>query len=523
MATVYIHILSIALCLSAGFQQGYIASVLNQPYLEITSFINESWIERTSQPLQPDVLNVMWSLLNVCFPIATIFGQFLAAFLCRRIGRKGTALLASGLYIPGVLLCAASKYFSPFFELLYFGRILWSLANGINSVNATVWIVECAPTEIRGRMAAMQEFFMAFGSLVTQALGVPFSNAELWPMIFLPNVAFVVVSMAMFAFVWESPQYIMEKLADEHKVLITNSACCTPFTFLKFKKSYLLQARLALAFYHGVGVRDKSLVSEMKECEGSAGKNNGKAKSSSCGIETEHDAMTVMFMPWKAQDFTSRVIRHAAWLGVMVKIAYVFSGARCLRAFSTFILHTMGGWSIDSALYGSFVIGLIRLPVTLVPVFLVDRLGRRPLMIVSTLVSFLSLATMMIGIDVGEDLKVATLLGLATLLLINACGLGSVSRFYAAELVPRSLLLPCVSTLNTFESLTKIAVEFAFYPVANIIGGQSLLLFLVPTAVFIYFMWSHCPETSKRPVNEVLNDIASRKRLNINFPTYGNL
>ncbi|RCN53161.1 hypothetical protein ANCCAN_00715 [Ancylostoma caninum] len=147
MATISIHVLSIALCISAGFQQGYIASVLNQPYLEITSFINESWIERTSQPLQPDVLNVMWSLLNVCFPIATIFGQFLAAYLCRRVGRKGTALLASGLYIPGVLLSAASK----------------SLANGINSVNATVWIVECAPTEIRGRMAAMQEFFMAFG------------------------------------------------------------------------------------------------------------------------------------------------------------------------------------------------------------------------------------------------------------------------------------------------------------------------------------------------------------------------
>lgn len=40
-----------------------------------------------------------------------------------------------------------------------------SLANGINSVNATVWIVECAPPEIRGRMAAMQEFFMAAGDL----------------------------------------------------------------------------------------------------------------------------------------------------------------------------------------------------------------------------------------------------------------------------------------------------------------------------------------------------------------------
>ncbi|KHJ80127.1 hypothetical protein OESDEN_20206 [Oesophagostomum dentatum] len=218
MATISIHILSIAACLSAGFQQGYIASVLNQPYLELTSFINESWIERTGQPLQAGILDVLWSFLNVCFPIATIFGQFLAAYLCDRIGRKNTALLASVLYIPGVLLSAACKYLHPFFELLYVGRILWSLANGINSVNATVWIVECAPTKIRGRMAAMQEFFLAFGSLVTQALGVPFSNAEMWPMIFLPNIVFVVISLAMFAFVYESPQFIMRKYGDENKV-----------------------------------------------------------------------------------------------------------------------------------------------------------------------------------------------------------------------------------------------------------------------------------------------------------------
>lgn len=69
--------------------------------------------------------NVLWSLLNVCFPIATIFGQFLAAFLCKKIGRKGTALLASALYIPGVMMCAAAKYAHPYFELLYIGRILW--------------------------------------------------------------------------------------------------------------------------------------------------------------------------------------------------------------------------------------------------------------------------------------------------------------------------------------------------------------------------------------------------------------
>lgn len=56
MPSVSIHLLSIALCLSSGFQQGYIASVLNQPYLQIENYINDSWIERYEKPIKADFL-----------------------------------------------------------------------------------------------------------------------------------------------------------------------------------------------------------------------------------------------------------------------------------------------------------------------------------------------------------------------------------------------------------------------------------------------------------------------------------
>ncbi|PAV62213.1 hypothetical protein WR25_17004 [Diploscapter pachys] len=495
MPSLSIHILSIALCLSAGFQQGYIASVLNQPYLQIEQYINESWTIRTGEPIEPGTLNIIWSLLNVCFPIATIFGQFTAGYTCKRLGRKKTAILATALYIPGTLLCAAAKWTMPYFELLFIGRIIWSWANGINSVNATVWIVECAAPQIRGRMASMQEVFMSIGSLVTQAFGVPFSTDELWYLNFVPNCFFSLVTLVMFFVVYESPQFIMEKEGNVEK------------------------ARRALASYHGCAVDDASVDAEMRICEESVSKKKKSlAQKNDASVQTEFSGKEIMFMPWKANDPTSRVVRHAAWLGVMVKIAYVFTGARCVRAYSTFILHTMSHWSFNHSLYGSFAVGLLRLPVTLVPVFLVDRLGRRPLIIGSTAVSFLSLLTMMIGIEMGADWKIATFIGLSVLLLINACGIGSVSRFYSAELVPRHLLLSSVATLTMFEAITKIIVEFAFYPVANLIGAQSLLLFLIPTAIFMVLMWALCPETSRRTVNEVLNEIAQRKKLKVAFP-----
>ncbi|VDM65251.1 unnamed protein product [Strongylus vulgaris] len=321
-------------------------------------------------------------------------------------------------------------------------------------------------------MAAMQEFFMAAG------LGVPFSSEELWPFVFLPNIVFVLLSVGLFAFVYESPQYIMEKEGNRDK------------------------ARKALAAYHGVAADDAAVEAELRICEDGVNKKKGKAEGENCAIQAEHDSITIIFMPWKAKDATSQVIRQAAWLGVMVKIAYVFTGARCLRAFSTFVLYDLGGWSFKSALYGSFITSLLRLPFTLIPVLLVDRLGRRPLIISSTAISMLSLFIMIVAINFGPQFKLATLIGLSLLLLITACGIGSVSRFYAAEIVPRNLLISSVSILTMFEALTKIAVEFAWYPIANIIGAQSLLMFLIPSAVFLVIMWALCPETSKRTVNE---------------------
>lgn len=56
----------------------------------------------------------------------------------------------------------------------------------------------------------------------------------------------------------------------------------------------------------------------------------------------------------------------------------------------------------------SLPLGILRIPITLLPVFLVDRLGRRPLIIGSTIISFFSLVLMLLSINLGGNWKVAT-------------------------------------------------------------------------------------------------------------------
>ena len=65
-----------------------------------------------------------------------------------------------------------------------------------------------------------------------------------------------------------------------------------------------------------------------------------------------------MFNPIKANDPASQVIRQNAWVGLMVKIAYVFTGARCLRGYSAFVLEQLGGWGAFEANLGSLFVGI---------------------------------------------------------------------------------------------------------------------------------------------------------------------
>ena len=66
----------------------------------------------------------------------------------------------------------------------------------------------------------------------------------------------------------------------------------------------------------------------------------------------------------------------------------------------------MGGWSYLDARYASLAMGLLRLPLTFVPVFLVDRVSRRPLLIGSTALSVVFLALTMICLLFGDAFKV---------------------------------------------------------------------------------------------------------------------
>jgi MFS family permease len=155
--------MSLAAGLAGNFQLGYLAAVLSQPYIAVENYINASWTERVGTPISVETLSIIVSALNIVNPIAQMMGQMVALYICDKIGRKKTALVGCMIIFPGCLLSFAAKYLIPYVELLFIGRFLWSLADGILVVNQTIWLIEAAPVKYRGSVSSMQEVFASVG------------------------------------------------------------------------------------------------------------------------------------------------------------------------------------------------------------------------------------------------------------------------------------------------------------------------------------------------------------------------
>jgi hypothetical protein len=79
-------------------------------------------------------------------------------------------------------------------------------------------VVEAAPTKQRGRVSSWQEGIATMGNLLTQALGIPFATAELWPIVFVMPLIVNLICLVIFLFVPESPQWLIVNKNDKEAV-----------------------------------------------------------------------------------------------------------------------------------------------------------------------------------------------------------------------------------------------------------------------------------------------------------------
>ncbi|MGS2725359.1 sugar porter family MFS transporter [Psychroserpens sp. BH13MA-6] len=312
----------------------------------------------------------------------TVLGSLLGGIPTKKLGRKTTLFWIGILFFVSAIGSALVS--DPY--LFSFFRFIGGVGVGVSSVAAPIYISEITSPESRGRLGALYQFCLVFGILMAfisnwALKGVGGENDWRWMLGVEAIPAFLYTIMVLK--VPKSPRWLVLQKGDDDKAL--------PILNVIYEKIELAKAKLA---------------------------------------EIKADAA----LPSSSDNLFNKKYKRVLWLGFLIAFFNQLSGINFVLYYAPEILEQAGLGGEDS-LFNSIAIGIVNLLFTLVGVRLIDKLGRRQLIIIGSIGYIFSL--IMVGLCFQMDLSPTLLLIFICLFVAShAIGQGAVIWVFISEIFP---------------------------------------------------------------------------------------
>ena len=293
--------------------------------------------------------------------IGCAFGAFAAGRLSDRLGRRGVMMIAAVLFLVSALLAGAAPTSATFI----LARLLGGLGVGAASVLSPVYIAEVTPAAIRGRLSSVQQIMIitgltgAFFANYALAHAAGGSQAALWGgfpawrwMFWMQVIPAAVYFLALLA-IPESPRFLVARGRDD-------------------------EARAVLTRLFGA----PAAIRKVDEIRASLSADQHKPRLS--------DLI----------DQRTGKLRPIIWAGVMLAVFQQFVGINIVFYYGSVLWQSVG-FSEDDALIINIISGLVSIAACIATVFLVDRIGRKPLLLIGSAGMAVTLAAMAYAFSTG--------------------------------------------------------------------------------------------------------------------------
>ena len=396
--------------------------------------------------------------------VGCIGGVSAAGWLSDKFGRKIILLLAGILFSISAIGCAASGSFTTL--ILY--RIIGGMGVGIASMLSPLYISEISPPGLRGRLVALYQFSIALGILCSY-----FVNARLLNNSVLGSMNTEALELIFKDEVWRAMLGMEAIPAILFFILVTTIPKSPRWLVVnnQIQKASRILSRI---------VGPESAASEIKEI-----------------IETvnaEKDSLRMLLKPG---------MKLALLLGVSLAVLQQFTGIDAVIYYGPKILEG-AGFGLSEALGSQVIIGSINLSFTILAILMIDKFGRRPLLISGT--AGMLVSTTAIGLLFVFDLAEGILL-LSFILVFIACfafSLGPVVWVILSEIYPTRIRGRAMS-IATFAVWIGTATLGQMIPISLENLGPALTfwifaLFCIPT---LYIGIRLLPETKGKTLEEI--------------------
>jgi sugar porter (SP) family MFS transporter len=387
--------------------------------------------------------------------VGAVVGALGAGRVADRIGRRKAVLITAAIFVAGVLLAA----FTPDYPVLLIARIIIGLAVGSASMIVPLYIGEVVPPRFRGGFVSFNQLAITSGILVSYLIDYGLASSQNWRLMFGLAAIPAILLFAGMLFQQESPAWLVTRGRED-------------------------EARAVLARVREPGDID----AEIAEVRGVSQRQSG------------------------VRELLAPKVRPLLMVGVLLAVFQQITGINTIIYYAPSLLQG-AGFGNSGALLANVVNGAINVIMTIVAVWLLDRVGRRPLLLIGTAGMAIGMVVAALsflgGSHLTGGLAIVAVIGLFFYTGSFAIGLGPVFWLLIAEIYPLKIRGAAMSVATMANWGANFIVTISFLTLLNAVGGVgTFFLFGFLTLVALTYFWRKVPETKGRSLQEIERDLA---------------
>lgn len=389
--------------------------------------------------------------------VGCILGVALAGPLSDAIGRKKVLLLTALIFTFGVL----GQAMATSADMLVWYRILVGIGIGVETTIAPLYIAEVSPAHIRGRLVSLNQLFNCIGNLAIFSVAAIIAghaseawNIENgWRLIFATGIVPAIVFLFLLVKVPESPRWLVRKGRDEAGLQVLRKI--NP---------------------------DEACAREQLETIKASLQNESGSR------------LSELFKPR---------LRKALVIGFCVALFQQITGINAIFYYAPEIFKT-AGVDVSGAMSFTVLIGVTLVVSTLVSMWIIDKVGRRTLLIFGSIGMALTLSGTGMLFRASETHTTLLLICILAYVAIFAVSYGTVAYVIISEIFPIHVRGIAVS-IATFALWGGNFFVSRFFPVLveNISAANTFFIFSGISVIALIFVLTMVPETKGKTLEEI--------------------
>ncbi len=383
--------------------------------------------------------------------LGAVAGAAFGGKLADALGRRKLLIQVAILFTIGAIGTALA----PTPTLLAIGRVVVGIAIGIASFTAPLYISEVSPPAIRGKLVSLNQLMITLGIVVSYLADYGLADKEAWRWMFgLAAIPALILLIGLF-FVPESPRWLMGRSMED-------------------------QARAVLQ-----RIRESSDVSaELAEIK---------------------EDLSLQEGGWR--ELLNVSLRRPLIIGIGLAIFQQFTGINTVIYYAPTIFQLAGLHSASAAILATVGVGVVNVLLTIVALRILDRAGRRPLLLWGLVGMVISLGVLGAAFLLAGSSPIVAWLAVISLALYVACfaiGLGPVFWLLISEIYPLKIRGRAMGVATMMNWGSNLIVALMFLSLLHSLGRSATFwLYAVVGILAWFFVYRLVPETKGRTLEQI--------------------